>query len=70
VKVGENFLHRLAGRRRRGRKLCGYIARSHIGKNRPTFRRLEIIRDPIDDVVTVTAELLRGHAAALVHALI
>ena len=63
IDISKNRLHRLALLRRAGWQLRFEIAGLNLRQHRQIFDMFEVIRNPVDDLVTVTAEFFGAHVA-------
>src|SRR5882724_4492710 len=63
IDVSKNRLHRLASFRRRGWQLRFEITGLNLRQHRQIFDTFEVIRDPVDDLMTEAAEFFGGHVA-------
>lgn len=63
IDIGDDVGHRFAVFRRSERQLGFQIARLNLRKHRQLFNAFEVIGDPIDQFMAMTAELFAGHVA-------
>ena len=63
IDVGEDLFHRFAVSWRRGRKLCFQIAGLDCRQNRTLLDVVEVIGDPVDQIVAEATKVFFAHVA-------